>query len=189
MIERRFFSFLVASSYCFVILACVFLYKLGMEGLGPIDDHQFIRTVFQGKDFGSYILPELGRFLPFTAQEYVFISKFIGPSPFLFHFCGAVKILLVGVLFFYCLCLTGIKKIFLPVFWSVGVLSIGLANSGFRLQVGEINALILILMFLVSVLLSMREGLSRLTICSLLVIGTISFSMALFYKETIFSQS
>ena len=89
--------------FCVGSLVAILTLVLSIDGLGPIDDHHFIRTIFQGKPFGFYVMPELGRFIPLTAQEYVLAAKIIEPSPYLFHVIGGIKVLLCGVLLFYCL--------------------------------------------------------------------------------------
>ena len=70
--------------FCMVIIAALALWVTTINGLGPIDDHQFIKTIFQGKSFGAYYSRELGRFFPLTAQEFVFASWLFDPSPRLF---------------------------------------------------------------------------------------------------------
>ena len=66
---------------CVMSLTAITIQILSINGLGPIDDHQFIRTIFQGKSFGTYISPELGRFLPLTSQEYVLAAKILNHRP------------------------------------------------------------------------------------------------------------
>lgn len=173
--------------FCLTGLAIILAMVLSMNGLGPIDDHQFVRTLFQGRSFGAYVMPELGRFIPLTAQEYGLVAKFIEPTPFMFYLIGAIKVLLAGVLLFYCLSLTGARNLAVVVLWSVVALSIGFANAAFRLQVGELNALVLILIFIGSVLVSENEvssnsGRRRVVV----VLGLLALSIALFYKELIF---
>lgn len=173
--------------FCLTGLAIILAMVLSMNGLGPIDDHQFVRTLFQGRSFGTYVMPELGRFIPLTAQEYGLVAKFIEPTPFLFYALGAIKVLLAGVLLFYCLSLTGARNLAVVVLWSVVALSIGFANAAFRLQVGELNALVLILIFIWSVLVlenevSSNSGRRRVVVS----VGLLALLMAFFYKELIF---
>lgn len=173
--------------FCLTGLAIILAMVLSMNGLGPLDDHRFVSTLFQGKSFDAYVSPELGRFIPLTAQEYGFVAKFVEPTPFLFYALGAIKVLLAGGLLFYCLSLTGARNLAVVVLWSVVALSIGFANAAFRLQVGELNALVLILIFIWSVLVSENEvssnsGRRRVVVA----VGLLALSMAHFYKELIF---
>ena len=158
---------------------------LSIDGFGPIDDHQFIRTIFQGKSFGTYVMPELGRFLPLTSQEYVLATKIFEPSPHLFFMISAMKVLVCGVLLFHCLILTGAGNWTIGVLWAVGVFSIGFANAAFRLQVAEINLLILILSFVWATLACATATSSKIrniaAVCGVAVIAT-----GLFYKELFF---
>lgn len=182
---RGFASNYYVIAYCAVSLVIVSFLLLGVDGLGPIDDHHLIRTIFQGKSFGAYVLPDLGRFFPLAAQEYVLASKLITPTPSLFYALSAFKALLVGVFLYFCLTLTGAGKLTVMVLWSVVIFSIGMANSAFRLQVGELNILLLTLVFLWSVLASRNSELPRVN-RKRVVIGMAAFSMALFYKELSF---
>lgn len=173
--------------FCVSGLVAILTVVLSVDGLGPIDDHQFIRTIFQGKPFGYYILPELGRFIPLTAQEYVLTSRIIEPSPFLFHFIGGIKVLLIGVLLFYCLMLTRANSWALAILWCVTMYSIGFANAAIRLQIGELNALFLILVFVWSTLVSEKVTSlisSRQNI--IVVTGLVALAVAFLYKELIF---
>jgi hypothetical protein len=133
--------FFVASLTALMSLA------LSIDGLGPLDDHQFIRTIFQGRRFHAYILPDVGRFIPLTAQEYVLAARLFFASPELFHIMAGIKIFFCGALLLHCLMLTKAGNWTVLVLWSATVFAIGFANAGFRLQVGEINALLLLLCF------------------------------------------
>jgi hypothetical protein len=129
-------------------LVAILTLVLSIDGLGPIDDHHFIRTIFQGKPFGFYVMPELGRFIPLTAQEYVLAAKIIEPSPYLFHVIGGIKVLLCGALLFYCLILTRASNWAIATLSGVVIFSIGFANAEIRLQIGELNCLLLSLIFI-----------------------------------------
>ncbi|MCD2450820.1 hypothetical protein GO003_010500 [Methylicorpusculum oleiharenae] len=173
--------------FCVSGLVAILAVVLSVDGLGPIDDHQFIRTIFQGKPFGFYIRPDLGRFIPLTAQEYDLAARIIEPSPFLFHFIGGIKVLLCGVLLFYCLMLTRANSWALAILWCVTMYSIGFANAAIRLQIGELNALFLILVFVWSTLVSEKMTSpfsSKQNIIT--VTGLVALAVAFFYKELIF---
>jgi hypothetical protein len=139
---------------CVMSLTAITIQILRINGLGPIDDHQFIRTIFQGESFGIYISPELGRFLPLTSQEYVLAAKIFEPSPSLFFSINAIKVIVCGVLLLHCLILTRARNWTIAILWGVGIFSIGFANAAFRLQVAEINLFILVLLFLWTTLAS-----------------------------------
>ena len=172
--------------FCAGCLAAILSLAFSVNGLGPIDDHQFIRTIFQGKSFGGYVMPELGRFLPLTAQEYVLAAWIFEPSATLFHVIAGLKLLLCSVLLIQCLILTRANDWALAVLWAIVVFSIGFVNASFRLHVGEINALILILIY---VWLTLSKGMydwssSKSTFVA--VLGLLAFTVALFYKEIMF---
>ena len=138
--------------FCTACLSAIFTFVAGIDGFGPIDDHQFINTLLQGKSFGSYVMPALGRFIPLTAQEYVLASVFINPSPTLFHVIGGLKAVACGVLLIICLLATGLPPVGGAILWSAGLLSIGFANAAVRLQIGEINILFFTLIFIATTL-------------------------------------
>ena len=173
--------------FCAVSLVALVALALTVDGLGPIDDHQFIRTIFQGKRFGAYVMPELGRFFPLTAQEYAFAARFFEPSPFLFQLINCIKIVLCGSFLFYCLTLTNASNFAVAALWGTVIFSIGFANSVFRYHVGEINALILILFFISTALINARatRPLSKKNNIIALT-GTLAIVCAFFYKELIF---
>lgn len=168
-----------------VILTCILNYIFGIEGLGPIDDHQFIRTIFKGEPFGAYVVPEMGRFVPLTAQEYVLASKLIAPSPILFYTINCCKIFILAFLLFCCLQYVKQHWTLLP-FWAVVVLSIGFANSAARFHVGEINALALLLVFILSALISDKSKNAYL-VKAASFLGLIALGLSFLYKELIFS--
>ena len=173
--------------YCIAIVAALMVWVSGTDGLSPIDDHNFIRTIFQGNEFGSYVMPELGRFYPLTAQEYILAAKLFGPSGQLFYFINALKIILLGGLLFYCLAQVGLGLIASAILWSTVIFSMGIAHTLFRLHAGELNALILMLLFTLCILkLFDRQDSAYTWYTGYAIIGGIAFLLALFYKELIF---
>jgi putative flippase GtrA len=191
-VKSRFKNYAIPNQFGLIVFAtcslvAILAFSLTVNGLGPIDDHQFIRTTFQGKDFGAYVMPELGRFFPLTAQEYVFASKFFEPSPYLFQIINCIKILLCGALTFFCLTLTKARSCTVAVLWGVLLFSVGFANAAFRFHVGEINALILVLIFIMANLASLRTSNALSTKKNILeIFGIIAIFVAFFYKELIF---
>lgn len=173
--------------YCVGVVAAFTVWIAGSAGLSPLDDHHFIRTIFQGKEFGFYIMPELGRFFPLTAQEYVLAAKLFGPSAQMFYLINAFKIVLCGGLLFSCLGMTGLGNFASAVIWTTIMFSMGMANTLFRLSAGELNALILMLLFAWCVLmLRDRQDSENFWRTGYAIIGIFAFFIALFYKELIF---
>lgn len=173
--------------FCLVSLTFILTLVISTNGLGPLDDHRFISTIFLGKDFGAYIMPELGRFIPLTAQEYVLCARIFDPSPYLFHIISGIKAFFVGVLLIYGLMLTRAGNWTSAILWSVVIFSIGFANATNRLQIGEINILLLTLLFLLSNLAADKAVLPLFPKHNLAIIGgLVAFTFALFYKELVF---
>jgi len=188
------FSFILKSNmcklaiYCSSVMAGLMVWVAGTAGLGPLDDHHFIHTIFQGKEFGVYIAPELGRFFPLTAQEYVLASKLFGPSAQMFYLINALKILICGGLLFFCITLTGLGGFASAILWSAVIFSMGMANAVFRLHAGELNVLILMTLFTWCVLmLRDRAGSAVVVTTMYAIVGGLGFFLALFYKELVFS--
>jgi hypothetical protein len=175
------------AAFCAGSLVFLAVWLTTINGLGPIDDHQFIRTIFQGQSFGVYMSPELGRFFPLTAQEYVLASRLLEPSARLFFVINAIKVLLLGVLLFRCLALTKADNLIIAVLWSTALFSIGFANAAFRLHVGEFNILILSLCFIWStVSIDATDQSQSMPLRILRIGGIVALIAAFFYKELIF---
>ena len=176
-------------AFCFVIILFYFFMASSVDGFGPIDDHQFIRTIYQGQGFGAYVMPELGRFIPLTAQEYVLTARFIDVSPHLFHVISGIKALLCGILLLYCLILTRASNWLIAILWCIVIFSVGFANATFRLQVGELNAFLLVLIFIWSILVIQKKD-QQITIVKdnniSGLLGLFALILAFFYKELIF---
>lgn len=170
---------------CFLIVLLVFV--TGVNGLGPLDDHHMLRTIFQGKDFGFYVMPELGRFFPLAAQEYVVLAKFFGASPILFYAFNAFKLIPCGFLLYQCLTTAKIGNLATFILWSVTILSIGIANTLFRLSAGELNSLICMLLIAWLLPMILEDNAPQNIKTNLIAIaGLCSFFIALFYKELTF---
>jgi len=172
---------------CMIIIAALALFVTTINGLGPIDDHQFIKTIFQGKSFGAYYSRELGRFFPLTAQEYVFASWLFFPSPRLFFLMSSIKVLAVGLTLLKCLSLTKANPLSIALLWCIPLFSIGFANAAGRLHVGEINILLLTLLFIWSTLAidSTPSTLSKFGSITNSG-GIVALVAAFFYKEVAF---
>jgi hypothetical protein len=174
--------------FCVSVLMIFIAWIFGVNGLGPLDDHQMIRTIFQGKDFGFYIFTALGRFIPLVAQEYVVLSKIFSPSPALFYTFHASKLLLCGFLLYRCLVATNLENGAVFVLWCIVIFSVGIANTLFRLSAGEINLLIFMLVFVWSsqIVLEGKYNLSGALKKGVAILGILSLIVALFYKELAF---
>lgn len=137
------YSRYLAVAYCVAVVTALALGVATIDGLSPIDNHHFIAKTFQGKPFGWYVMPALGRFIPLSAQEYVLAANLFGPSPLLFHAINGLKIAACAAMLFHALWRIGARPLALATFWSVAILSIGFANASYRLQVSEINVFLL----------------------------------------------
>jgi hypothetical protein len=179
----------LAFGICAAITVALVIYLMGMNGLSPIDDHTFVNSLFQGKNFPMYIIPNLGRFMPATAREYEVAAALFGPSPILFHIIGALKAALCCGLLLWCLILARVRTSLMIALWLALVFSVGFANSAFRLHVGEINALILILIFSESTIFLEKKGVANGYRALSPLLALIAFVAAFFYKETIFVLS
>ena len=98
-----------------------------------------------------------------------------------------MKALVCGVLLLRCLILTGASNWTIAILWGVGIFSIGFANAAFRLQVAEINLLILVLLFLWITLVSATatQPLSKkqnIVVAS----GVAAIAVGFLYKELFF---
>lgn len=178
----------IAAGFCIGILVFISIYSATVTGLGPIDDHQFIRTIFVGKPFDAYIMPELGRFFPLTAQEYALSAKLFMPEPTLFHAISGIKVFLCGLLLLLCLWQIGVGATSVIVLWSVVMLSIGFSNSSIRLQVGELNVISLTILFIWSALAINNTGQQIVKWHSVVAVtGVMALVLTFFYKEVAFS--
>ena len=175
------------AGFCGACLMIIPMMLLEVDGFAPLDDHNFVGTLMQGKSFGAYIFPELGRFFPLTAQEYVLAAKIVAPSPQLFYAISAIKLIVSGVLLFRCLMLTGASRWAVTSLWCVVVFSIGFANVAFRLHAGESSVLLLVLLFVWSTLAIERDRFqSPMTRRLTIVCGLLALATAMFYKELVF---
>ena len=174
--------------FCVSILIGLLLFAKSINGLSPIDDHQFIRSMFQGKSFGAYILPDLGRFIPLASQEYALASLAFKPSANMFHVIAGFKTFLCGALLLFAIRLTGVGPRASGTLWLTVVLSVGFANASTRLQIGEINALILLLIFICcTLILESNRSREKTSPPAIEWVGLLAFVLALFYKEIIFA--
>ena len=176
------------TAFCTAVLISLAWWVMSINGLGPIDDHKFIRTLFKGNSFSAYYSFELGRFFPLTAQEFVFASWLFGPSPRLFFAINSIKVIVSGVILHRCLVLTKANIHSIAVLWCVPLLSIGFANSAGRLHIGELNILLLTLIFIWSTLSIESSGQLRSTSERITdAAGVAALVTAFFYKELVFA--
>lgn len=172
----------------FLCINLIFIVSIitSINGFGPIDDHVFIKTLFQGRSFGYYIEPSVGRFLPLTSQEYSLAAKLLKPTPSLFYGISALKTLFSGLLLFAVLATTRARTLAIIVMWMLVMYAIGFANASTRLQVAEINILVLILTFLYSTLILERSRQNSTKKQLATLVGIFALSTTLFYKELTF---
>jgi hypothetical protein len=172
---------------CIAVAMALLAFVIGVNGLGPLDDHHMLGMILQGTDFGFYVMPELGRFVPLTAQEYAVLAKAFGASPELFYFFNALKIFPCGFLAYYCLVNTRARNLTVFVLWCVTLLSMGVANTLFRLSAGELNLLILMFLLAWSSLRILNDDESQPEKAgAIAALGLGSFFISLFYKELAF---
>ncbi len=172
--------------FVLTLTAFLFYIAVGVSGFGPIDDHQLVRTVMRGLWFSGYISPAQGRFIPFTAQEYNVASYFISPTAQLFHYISGIKVLLCSALLFRCLTFTKASRFLVAALWCTVILSIGFGNAAVRLQIGEINALLFLLIFVCSVQSLHSHATNFKANYSVLAIAVLAIGMAFMYKEVLF---
>jgi len=164
----------------------IMMWIAGADGLGPLDDHMFLRTIFQGERFGFNISPEIGRFFPLTGQEFVLASILFWPSAKIFYLINSIKALAIGGILFLCLTFTRLSTISLGILYLVLMFSLGIPNTLFRFQAGELNILFLMLVYSWSALnLNITAATFNKKII-FLILGIFSFSASLFYKELSF---
>ena len=185
--KHRWVSAPIARLACLTILATLAAWSLGITALSPIDDHRFVDTLFAGKPFGYYVSPQEGRFFPLTAQEYVVAAMTAGPSARLFHIIATVKMVAAGLLLLHCLARTRASAWAITILWCVVVLSVGFVNAALRLQVGEINVLVLTLVFVWTCLfLEEDRATSPPTRHAIAAVGLGCMALGFLYKETAF---
>lgn len=171
------------------LVSAFFMFIISVRGLSPIDDHQFLVTVFQGKHFNAYIDRSLGRFFPFTGQEYIFASKLFAPSSWLFHLIEALKMAACAALLLFCLMLTQANSWTIATLWSATFFSLGFADASVRLLVGELNDLILTLVLVASLLIRDQANQLSRKHAVLTFTGIIALFAAFFYKEVMFTMA
>lgn len=137
-----------AAIACAAILGAMTAWAASFSGFSPIDDHHFARTLASGHGFGAHVSAGLGRFIPLVGQEFALAALVGGLSAPVFFAIAALKIALAGILAWVCLWMSGARSVLALVLWCCVLLSIGFANAAFRLQVSEINQLILVLVFI-----------------------------------------
>jgi hypothetical protein len=173
--------------FCAICVTVVFGMILSIDSLSPINDHQFIVSLFQGKHFGAYVDHAQGRFTPLSSQEYALAARWFGASSFLFHLIHAVQAALCGVALFLCLRLSTKNTFVCAILWISVFFSIGFLYSSAILQAGELNALFLLLIFSGTLLLREKfpdERKRQFDVAT--AIGLAALAISFLYKETIF---
>jgi hypothetical protein len=146
--------------------------------LYPLDDHAFLRTIQIGRNLPFYLVPDIGRFYPLTAQEYNLLSR-ISPSPALYFAFNAVQFVVVGWLLIRLMGDGGDRARRLGVWLFVLLaLSPGFVSAWFRFQVSERGALFFFVLFLFCYRAVLRERGAGWTVGALAMAN-----LALYYKE------
>lgn len=153
-------------------------------GLSPIDDHQLVRTILQGRPFEYYVMPDVGRFTPLVALDLVLASRLLAPGPELFRAVVLLKVLGCGALLLACLRLAGAGAGLSLVLWIAAMAGPGMATAALRLQVGELNSLLFLLAFAACALAHERRRLIGSDGgAALPVLGLAAMATATVYKE------
>src|SRR5262245_40655280 len=146
--------------------------------LYPLDDHAFLRTIQVGKNLPFYLVPDIGRFYPLTAQEYNLLSR-INASPALYFAFNALQFVVVGGLFIRLMSDGGDRARRLGVWLFVLLaLSPGFVSAWFRFQVSERGALFFFILFLFCYRALLRAPRAWWMAGALLMAN-----LALYYKE------
>jgi hypothetical protein len=173
--------------FCSVCITALFLFVVSIGQLSPINDHMFLSNLFQGKAFSGYVDRGLGRFTPLASQEYAIGSRLLGPSATLFYAIHATKMAICAVLLLYCLKLTRAGTWTIFALWISVFFSIGFAHSSVVLQAGELNELLLTLVFILIILLRESSGLHATKLGRVIVAtGAGALVIIFFYKEVAF---
>lgn len=173
-----------AAAFCAACTAAIAITLMGADGLSPIDNHRFIETTFRGKSFGMYVMPEVGRFFPLTAQEFVWAARIFGWSVDLWYLMAAAKIVMSAALLFWAIRSAAVGSLSTVVLWSAVVFSPGFANASYRLQVAEINLLILSLLFVCLILWTERSATIKPGVAAgARVAAVVALAIGCFYKE------
>lgn len=165
-----------------LLITSLLLWSLNTEGFNPLDDHTFARTILRGIPFQPYVNQELGRFYPLVAQEFVLISSLFDHEASLFYRMGVLKLVLLGWLLSLAISNAGQKGGAALILWLSGILSFGVAGTLFRLHAGDLNAMILLLGYLI--LLNPSQGGIRMHDARLWL-GVFLAIWASLYKESI----
>lgn len=160
---------------------------LTAPALGPNDDYAFLSTLesgkplpFYGRNFPFYDDARLGRFDPIVGQEYNLVAP-LSARPAALYLVNAVQLIIFTVLLLRILGeATGDGRLIAGAAALV-LLSPGLTNAWFRLELGERGAAFFLTIFLAAHLWLGRTG-------SVLAAGLAlaSASIALYYKEPVF---
>ena len=158
-----------------VVYAAVILYS---PALFPLDDHEFLRTIQVGKNLPFYVIPDIGRFHPLTAQEYNLLSR-IDTSPALYFAFNAFQFVAIGWAFIRLMSDGGAHtSSSVPWLFVLFSLSPGFVSAWFRFQVSERGALFFFVLFLVC-----YRGIQRTPNAWWFVSAVAAANLALYYKE------
>jgi hypothetical protein len=169
---------------CTAITAMLFLFVASTGHLSPINDHVFVNTLFEGRAFGGYVDRTIGRFTPLASMEYALASRLLWPSATLFYLIHATKIAITAGLLLYALSLAGARGWLAFGLWFASIVTIGFGYSAMVLQAGEINELLLCVLFACIVL---RRERGELQGAWPLAVAVAAMVANMLYKETAFA--
>ncbi|CAN7474762.1 hypothetical protein LJR034_003094 [Caballeronia sp. LjRoot34] len=177
----------VVPIFCAAATAAFFAFIAHIGSLNPINDHAFLANVFQGYPFPGYIDRHLGRFTPLASQEYAWVSRLLSPSAQLFYVVHALKMAASCALLLYCLILLRAGSWLALSLWCSVFFSVGFVYSSVIVQAGELNELLLTLLFIAIVVRREYSQLPTSRIRYVLVlVATLLLIVTFFYKETAF---
>lgn len=160
---------------------------LTAPALGPNDDYAFLSTLesgkplpFYGRNFPFYDDARLGRFDPIVGQEYNLIAP-LSASPAAFYLVNAVQLIIFAALLLRILREATDDGRLIAGAAALVLLSPGLTNAWFRLELGERGTAFFLTIFLAAYLWLGRTG-------NLLAAGLAlaSANIAVYYKEPVF---
>jgi hypothetical protein len=173
--------------FCTISVTALFVFVIDIRNLAPID-HALLETIFQGKYWPGYVERHLGRYTPLTSMEYAWAARLLEPSAPLFYLIHAIKMALAAAGLLYCVRLSRARLGLALATWAMVFFSIGFNYSSVILQAGELNELLLTIVFIGVVLLKESSGrplswLGELTVLA----ATGALLLTLFYKEVAFA--
>lgn len=175
--------------FFYVFFALIAIFVAYNPSFGIIDDHTMTETLLVGKNIPFSIMPDIGRFFPFNAQELNILAFLFSPSPQVFYTFNALCLVVVVFFLsqsFYIILEEKIKKAKLVAYLcvSITILSPAFMTSWLRLFVPERMEFIFLVLFFYSYVILFFNKSNKKIFYSIVCI--LSSLLAMFYKETTF---